>query len=310
LLLVAANRGWREFMSRNTPWSITAVCAVLALAAACSRDEQTYKSAPADAVMAEASVSAAAYKSAPIASPEPAPDPGVANAGVMLAYSYSMGIEAPKATIAPLVSAHERACISAGTKVCQVMGSSVNAYGDDQVSGYLNLRAEPAWLERFRGSVASDAEKSGGKLTANTVSAEDLTQFIIDNSARLEAKKALRERIRNLLETREGTLNDVLAAERALADVQGEIDSMTASLEAAKARVSMSALSISYSSDPETSVSMWKPLGEAFGDFGRTSMQSLADAVNFVARTWPFFILGLIVLAIVRLWWRGRKRKS
>lgn len=297
-------------MARRAPQIVVFGCVILALAAGCSRNERSYKSAPAEAVMADASVSGGAYARAPIASPEPAPDPGVANAGVMLAYSYSMGIEAPKTVIAPLVSAHERACIAAGTKICQVMGSSVNAYGDDQVSAYLNLRAEPAWLETFRGSVASDAEKSGGKLTANAANAEDLTQFIIDNSARLEAKKALRERIRSLLETREGTLNDVLAAERALSDVQGEIDSMTASLEAAKARVAMSALSISYSSDPETSVSMWKPLGEAFADFGRTSMQSLADAVNFVARTWPFFILGLIVLAIVRIWWRGRRRKT
>ena len=45
---------------------------------------------------------------------------------------------------------------------------------------------------------------------------------------------------RRWLEEREGTLSDMLAAERALADVQGEIDSMTASLEAAKKRVAMS----------------------------------------------------------------------
>jgi len=284
----------------------------MSLAAACSRDEAYAPGvAEAEAPMADMAVGrSAAYGGADIAPPAPAPGGEVANAGVMLAYSYSMGIKAPKTAIAPLVAAHERACVEAGPSVCQVMGSSVNSYGDDHVSGYLNLRAEPKWLETFRGGVASDAEKSGGELAANTVSTEDLTQYIIDTSARLEAKKTLRERIRNLLETREGSLNDVLAAERALADVQGEIDSMTASLEAAKARVAMSALSISYSSDPETSVSMWKPLGEAFQSFGRTSMQSLADAVNFVARTWPFFILGLIVLGILRLWWLGRRKKA
>jgi hypothetical protein len=276
--------------------------------AACSQESGKYSEASADAVMVSGARAAPTAEIAP--SPPPAPSGEVANAGVMLAYSYSMGIEAPKGAIAPLVAAHERACIEAGTAVCQVMGSSVNAYGEDQVSGYLNLRAEPKWLANFRAGVASDAEKAGGELTANTVSTEDLTQYIIDTSARLEAKKALRERIRALLDSREGSLNDVLAAERAFAEVQGEIDSMTAALEAAKARVSMSALSISYSSDPETSVSMWKPLGEAFNAFGRTSMQSLADAINFIARTWPFFILGFIALAILRVWWRGRGRKA
>ncbi len=287
----------------------TTAMSVILFAAACARDE-SYKSSPAAEapMVADAAVGRAASFSGEIAPSQPGGD--VANAGVMLAYSYSMGIKAPKETIAPLVSAHERACIAAGTRICQVMGSSVNSYGEDQVSGYLNLRAEPKWLETFRGGVAADAEKSGGELTANTVSTEDLTQYIVDASARLEAKKTLRERIKTLLETREGSLNDVLAAERALAEVQGEIDSMTASLEAAKARVAMSALSISYSSDPETSVSMWKPLGEAFAAFGRTSMQSLADAVNFIARTWPFFILGLIVLGVLRAWWAGRRKKA
>jgi len=292
---------------------VLAAAAALAFAA-CARDEGRSE-AYAPGVAAEDSVAvtgarqAKAYGGSDVM-PEPPPGGEPANAGVMLAYSYSMGIKAPKAAIAPLLAQHERACIEAGISVCQVLGSSVNTYGEDHVSGYLNLRAEPKWLETFRGGVASDAEKSGGELTSNSVSTEDLTQYIIDTTARLEAKKTLRERIKQLLETREGTLNDVLAAERALAEVQGEIDSMTATLEAAKARVAMSALSISYSSDPETSVSMWKPLTEAFSAFGRTSMQSLADAVNFVARTWPFFILGLVVLGILRLWWLGRRKKA
>ena len=204
-------------MSRTLVRALLAGSSILLSVAACSREE-SYKSAPAaDAIMVEGASSRAAYSGDGIMPPEPPPVPGgdVANAGVMLAYSYSMGISAPKEAVAPLVAAHERACVEAGPKICQVMGSSVNSYGEDQVSGYLNLRAEPKWLETFRGGVASDAENSGGKLTANTVSTEDLTQFIIDNTARLEAKKTLRERIRTLLETREGTLNDVLAAERA-----------------------------------------------------------------------------------------------
>jgi hypothetical protein len=140
------------------------------------------------------------------------------------------------------------------------------------------------------------------------VYAEDLTQYIVDMDARLEAKLTLRERIRNLLETQEGSLSDVLAAERALADVQGEIDSMTAQLEAARARVSMSALSISYTSDPETATGVFKPLVDAFGDFGRTSVRSLANAVNFVAGAWPFIILVIVALFFLRGWWTGRRK--
>jgi hypothetical protein len=250
----------------------------------------------------------ASYDEAAPAPPAPGQGQDAANAGVMLAYSYSMGVSAPKTSIEPMLTAHQQKCVAAGPAVCQVLGSSVNSWGDDQVSAYLNLRAEPKWLETFRTEIASDAEGAGGKLTANTVNAEDLTQFIVDMDARLAAKMTLRDRIKVLLETNEGSLSDVLAAERALADVQGEIDSMTAQLAAARARVSMSALNISYQSDPETSVGLFKPLAEAFGDFGRTSVSSLAEAVRFVARAWPFFIVLLIVLAILRIWWRGRRK--
>ena len=220
---------------------------------------------------------------------EPSPQPG-AEAGVMLAYSYSMGIEGPK--------------------ICQVLGSSVNSWGEDQVSGYLNLRAEPKWLADFRATIATDADAAGGRLTSNTVNTEDLTAYLVDLEARLAAKLTLRDRIRNLLETRDGSLSDILAAERALADVQGEIDSMTAQRAAARARVDMSALSISYQSDPVTSTGVFKPLVESFKGFFRTSIASLADAVDFVARTWPFFIVGLIVLFVLRGWWRGRRAKA
>ncbi len=282
----------------------------MAALSACSQRTEQYAPAPAEIGVAGKASSVAYEGDGAVSPPPPSPNGDAANAGVMLAYSYSFGIEAPKAAIAPLAEAHKAACLDAGPSVCQVMGSSVNAYGEDQVSAYLNLRAEPKWLESFRGSIASDAEKAGGELTANTVSAEDLTQYILDTSARLEAKKTLRERIKALLETREGSLNDILAAERALAEVQGEIDSMTASLDAAKARVSMSSLSIGYNSDPETSISMWKPLSDAVAGFGRTSMQSLAEAVTFVARSWPSLILALVVLTILRSWWRGRRKKA
>ena len=252
--------------------------------------------------------SAAAGDMAP-SEPSPNPAPGE-TAGLMLAYSYSMGVEAPKAAVSVLKSAHEKACMEAGPKLCQVLGSSVNSWGEDNINAYLNLRAAPDWLASFRAEIVADAGKAGGRITSDNVNTEDLTTYLVDIEARLAAKLALRDRIKQLLETRDGTLSDILAAERALADVQGEIDSMTAQRAAARARVDMSALSISYQSDPKTSTGVFKPLAEAFKGFFRTSIASLAAAVDFVARAWPFFLIGLGVLFILRAWWRGRRSKA
>lgn len=281
--------------------------AVFSLLVGCSPEgQESYEPGMAENSISIASAQKDYAASAPQTSSPSTEQPE--NAGVMLAYSYSMGVSAPKDAIAPMMNAHQQQCIDAGPGVCQVLGSSVNSWGEDSVSASLRLRAVPEWLEVFRAGIASDAGAAGGKLTANTVQAEDLTQFIVDMDARLEAKKTLRDRIRVLLETNEGSLSDVLAAERALSDVQGEIDSMTAQLRAARARVDMSALTISYHSDPETSTGLFKPLLQAFGDFGRTSVASLAEAVRFVARAWPFFIILMIVLAVLRAWWRGRAK--
>ena len=75
-------------------------------------------------------------------------------------------------------------------------------------------------------------------------------------------------------------------------------------------RVAMSALAISYQSDPDTATSMFKPLADAFGDFGRNSMTALAGVVTLVSTTWPFFILGLFVLWILYAWLRGLRRRK
>jgi hypothetical protein len=280
--------------------------------AACSEQGADVAYSEAAPTVAGNAARAAADSSMPAPPPSPEPPQPGAQAGVMLAYSYSVGIEAPKQAIAPLVAMHERKCAEAGPSLCQVLGSSVQSYGEDSVSAYLNIRAEPKWLATYRASLAGDAQGAGGKISSNTVSTEDLTAYIIDTQARLDAKTALRDRIRKLLDSREGTLNDVLAAERALAEVQGEIDSMKAQLEAAKARVAMSVLSISYQSDPETSVGVFKPLAEAFSSFGRTLVASLAEVVNFVAAAIIPFVLALLALAVVlrvlKSVLRGRKK--
>lgn len=287
--------------------SAIAGAAVITLLAGCEGGEQNYSDAPAVKPNI-VTVTGARQAYAESELKEPPSSEEASTAGVMIAYSYSMGVSAPKGAIAPMMNAHQQQCVDAGPEVCQVLGSSVNSWGDDRVSASLNLRAAPEWLETFRARIASDAGDAGGKLTSNNVDAEDLTRYIVDMDARLEAKKTLRDRIKVLLETNEGSLSDVLAAERALSDVQGEIDSMTAQLRAARARVAMSRLNVSYQSDPETSVGLFKPLLQAFGDFGRTSVESLADAVRFVAYAWPFFLVLLFGLAVLRLWWRGRRK--
>lgn len=293
-----------------------ALAAAAGLAACSQQGKQSQEGVATDAVVVGGAPAPAMARAEAMPAESPPPPPPGQNAGakggVMLAYSYAMGVKAPKNMIEPLVAAHTKICVDAGPALCQVLGSSVNAYNDEQVSGYLSLRAEPKWLAAYRASIPVDAEKAGGKITQNTVSAEDLTTQITDTEARLQAKIALRDRIKALLERRDGTLSDALQAERELANVQGEIDSMTAQLEVMKARVAMSSLTISYETDLNKSGVAINPVAEAFADFGRVTLESLAGVIRFVSMTWlpALFVLGLLFVLrlLLPLFWTRRKK--
>ena len=75
-----------------------------------------------------------------------------------------------------------------------------------------------------------------------------VTRVIVDTEATLRAKRALRDRLQQLLATRPGSLADLLGVERELARVQGEIDSSEPNLASTRTRVAMSAVTIEYAS--------------------------------------------------------------
>jgi hypothetical protein len=83
-----------------------------------------------------------------------------------------------------------------------------------------------------------------GKVEQLDVSVEDVTEQYMDLEARLANARRLEERLLQLLETRTGTLEQVLAAERELARVRTEIELYDGRLRQLASRVSLSTLTI------------------------------------------------------------------
>ena len=229
-----------------------------------------------------------------------------------LAYRHSLGLVLPTAAVEPTMAAHMRECQRAGPTTCQVLGSRSDPYGDDSVSASLSLRADPNWLEAFRTRIRLDAESGNGRVTASSVSVEDLTRSILDTDARLRAQTALRDRLQALLEARDGELADLLAVERELARVQGEIESATSVLKALRQRVDMSALDITYSSRVSAvSSSAFAPLGRSFRSFFRNTAYALSTVVDAASFLLPWFLLVILPLAwLARRAWRGRRQPA
>jgi hypothetical protein len=251
--------------------------------------------------------------------PPPPPAPGapaqdadaLAQAGTLLAYRYGASLQLPARNVRAVMTAHEEECRAAGVAVCQILSANVSESGPTQVYGNLSLRAAPGWLAEFRASLEGDAEDADGRVTSTTVNAEDLTRAIVDTEARLRAQRTLAERLEALLATQTDDVGDLLAVERELARVLGEVDSATAQLEVMRRRVEMSTLDLSYASAPvPLSRNALSPLGYALDDFLAVFAEAAGMIVSLVAFLLPWLIVATPVLWLLRRWWRGRRARK
>jgi hypothetical protein len=83
-----------------------------------------------------------------------------------------------------------------------------------------------------------------GRVASHTVSAEDVTEESIDLDARLAALTAERDRLKQLLD-RATTISEVMAVEREVARVQGEVDSLAGRLKQLRSSAAMASVDLS-----------------------------------------------------------------
>lgn len=226
----------------------------------------------------------------------------------LLAYVYGASLELPFREVRATMARHEAACRAAGPAVCSVLGSSVNATGDEQVFGQMQLRAAPRWLDAFRAGLDAEARTAGGRVRETSVSSEDLTRQIVDTDARLRAQKTLRDRLQQLLRSRPGRLSDLLETERELARVQGEIDSAESQLAVMRQRVATSLLNLGYQSKPNAVTGgTFAPVASALTEFAGIVMQGFAVIIRLVAVLIP---VGAVLAPLAWLVWRWRRRRA
>lgn len=167
-------------------------------------------------------------------------------------------------------------------------------------SATLELKIPAARFDDALGGVAPI-----GKVEQSNTTAEDVGEEFVDVSARVANAKRLEERIVNLLATRAGKLEDVLAVERELARVREEIERYEGRLRFLRSRVSMSTLSVTVhepaplvSPNPGTSV-----IGEAFRDMWRNFVGLVARVISSLGVVIP------VAMALAVAWRLVGRRK-
>jgi hypothetical protein len=226
---------------------------------------------------------------------------------LFLAYSYGVGLEIPSQRLSGVMDRHVQACQTAGPRLCQLIGSNRSGDPESYMQGFVSLRGEPTWLRTFMTGLETEADQAGGRITAQTVSSEDLTRQIVDTEARLRALTSLRDRLEALLRSRPGRLSDLLEVERELARVQGEIDATQSGLAVMRTRVAMSELTLNYQSAPRPVGSdTFEPLRNALAGFLGIIVAGIAAIITIIAALIPVALV-VVPLVWLALWWRKKR---
>lgn len=229
------------------------------------------------------------------ARPDREPQPQPSGPGQQIAYTYGYGFQVSSDKIAQLQQAHVALCekLGSGCRVLRMSQASADSY-----DGYGELRLQVASdrATTFGNGLAGPAEELGGERVSSVRDGEDLSEQIIDTEARLQSRLILRDKLTAILRGNRGSVDELVKAEKAVAEVNEEIDATRSKLQQFRNRIRYSAVNIEY--EPyfgETQLGFSRPVITAFRSIGTTLGMTVASLVYLLTAAVPImlFILGL-----------------
>lgn len=200
------------------------------------------------------------------------------------------------------LSAARRAAIGAAERRGGYVGneSETNAaYGS---SATLTLRV-PA--ERYAALV--DTLTALGTVEERSSEIEDVTRAFADLDARTKTRLATEQRFRELL-ARAQNVEEVMAVERQLSDIRGEIESAQAQLRTMRDQAALSTLTLTLATaEAQAGPTFLSRLGDALRDGGAL----LVSFVLALVRLWGLLLVAALVVVLWRRWigprWHARR---
>ncbi|WP_066552226.1 DUF4349 domain-containing protein [Croceicoccus bisphenolivorans] len=209
-----------------------------------------------------------------------------------IAYVYSFGFRLPAAKIAPLQLAHADLCDAQGPRTCRILDMRQAGMEGEYSSGSLTLAVAAPQARAFGAKLSQLAGKEGGTQISSAISGEDLSKQIVDTEARIKARTILRDRLLEVLQTRRGTVAELVEAERAVARVNEEIDQAQSWLAEMRGRVDFSRLNVSYESGMPETGSFSSPVRQALSSVSGILGSMLAAAIILLTVLIPLGIVG------------------
>lgn len=232
---------------------------------------------------------------------QPAPR---AETGPRIAYSYAVTYRLGTSDIVSVQDRQLAACRSLGPQHCLVLKSSVSGGGEGDTRGEASLVVDARLATAFNRRLDAIAAQTGGTVADRSATAEDITKQVIDTDASVRAKEALAARLLGLIQTAHGNVGDLVAAEKAYADTQQDLNAARGLQAELSRRVAMSQIDVTYASRDVTGP--LAPVHRALGDAGSTLGASVGTLVTVAVALFPWVLLLLVLRWIARRFgWRG-----
>jgi hypothetical protein len=154
-----------------------------------------------------------------------------------------------------------------------------------------------------------------GRVETESQRGEEVTQQYVDLQARLANARHTEQRLSDLLRDRTGKLSDVLAFEKEIDRVRGEIESMEAQRKSLAKQVNYATLNTTVTEDYSQQLQVVPPsTSTRFRNAAVDGYRSLADGfvslLLFLLSAGPSLLVwGGILLLVVRVAWKRLRRK-
>lgn len=218
-----------------------------------------------------------------------------------VAYRYAYGFRLPSDAIRPLQERHADMCEAKGPDVCRIISMDQAENEGDYAYGSLTLAVRARDARSFGKDLANASGKVDGELVSSSIEGEDLSKRIVDTEARLRARSVLRDRLMEVLRNRRGTVSELVAAERGVAQVNEEIDQAQSWLAEMRGRVAYSNMTVTYESGKPAIGGFAQPIRNAWNSLGGIFGTMISILIVLLAVLVP---LGLLAWLGVKVWRR------
>jgi hypothetical protein len=206
-----------------------------------------------------------------------------------MAYVFDYGFRLAGEAIAPLQQRHADMCEAQGPYACRIISLSRTGEEDDEIYGELQLAVASDKARGFGALLSAAAEQADAEAFRANIEGEDLSKSIVDTEARVRSRIALRDRLMEVLRTRQGKVEELVEAERQVAAVNEEIDQAQSWLKEQQGRVAYSRMTLTYESATPGG-SFLRPVEGALGSLGSIFGVIVAGLILLLAIVGPLLL--------------------